>query len=137
MSTETAAPVGALRLTESLRLWAAAERLIPGGSQTNSKRPEAFAMGEYPIYAARAAGCRIWDVDGNEYLDLVSALGPVSLGYAHPAVDAAIREQLERGIISGLLWPVEVEVAQGLVDALSGGTAGGALAVGCFKGGGR
>jgi len=137
MSTETAARVGALRLTESLRLWAEAERLIPGGSQTNSKRAGAFALGAYPIYAARAAGCRIWDVDGNEYLDFVSALGPVSLGYGHPAVDDAIREQLGRGIISGLLWPVEVEVARGLLDALPGAASGRPRAVRFFKGGGE
>jgi glutamate-1-semialdehyde aminotransferase len=136
MSTESAAPVGALRLTESLRLWAEAERLIPGGSQTNSKRAGAFALGEYPIYASRAAGSRIWDVDGNEYLDFVSALGPVSLGYGYPAVDDAIREQLGRGIISGLLWPVEVEVARGLLDALPG-AAGTPRAVRFFKGGGE
>jgi glutamate-1-semialdehyde aminotransferase len=120
------------RYAASLRLWAEGERLIPGGSQTNSKRPGAYAFGAYPIYAARAEGARIWDVDGNVYLDYVNALGPVSLGYCHPAVDGAIREQLERGIISGLLWPVEVEVARGLVEAVPG-----AEAVRFFKGGGE
>src|SRR5438046_3086990 len=109
-------PVSALRLDESLRLWDVAQRLIPGGSQTNSKRPGNFALGRYPVYASRAEGARIWDVDGNEYLDFVSALGPISLGYGNREVDEAIRAQLEKGIISGLLWPLEVEVAQALVD---------------------
>jgi glutamate-1-semialdehyde aminotransferase len=113
-------------------LWAEAERLIPGGSQTNSKRPGNYAFGQYPIYAARAAGCHIWDVDGNEYIDYVNALGPISLGYCHPAVDDAIRQQLERGIIAGLLWPLEVEVARALVDTIPG-----AEAVRFLKGGGE
>ncbi len=124
--------VTALRLEQSLRLWHEAERLIPGGSQTNSKRPQHFAFGRYPIYAARAQGCRIWDVDGNEYIDYVSALGPVSLGYGYPAVNEAIRRQLEQGIIAGLLWPAEVEAARALVEAIPC-----AEAVRFFKGGGE
>ena len=84
--------------------------LIPGGSQTNSKR----AGGTTPSGSIRstlpaAKGARIWDVDGNEYLDYVNGLGPISLGYDYPAVTAAIRDQLDRGTISGLLWPAEVE----------------------------
>jgi glutamate-1-semialdehyde 2,1-aminomutase len=96
----------------SLTLHDEARRLIPGGAQTTSKRPAAYAYGAYPIYFDRGHGARIIDIDGNEYIDLVGALGPISLGYTHPAVDTAIREQLERGIISGLLSPLEVEVAR-------------------------
>ena len=109
---------GARSLDQSLALWQRAQQVIPGGSQTNSKRPSSYAFGHYPIYAGRAQGCRIWDVDGNEYVDYVNGLGPVSLGYCYPAVDEAIREQLGRGIISGLLWPLEVEVAEALVEAV-------------------
>ncbi|MBI3974001.1 MAG: aminotransferase class III-fold pyridoxal phosphate-dependent enzyme [Chloroflexi bacterium] len=105
-------------VTESLRLWEEAQRLIPGGSQTNSKRPQNYALGKYPIYASHAEGCRIWDVDGNEYVDYVNGLGPISLGYRFPAVDDAIRAQLDRGIISGLLWPLEVEAARALVETI-------------------
>jgi glutamate-1-semialdehyde aminotransferase len=101
-----------LDVRQSLALFDEARRLIPGGSQTNSKRPSAFAYGAYPIYAASARGGRVTDIDGNEYIDFVSALGPVSLGYCHPAVDQAIRDQLGRGIIYGLLSPLEVEVAR-------------------------
>ena len=96
----------------SLDLFDEALDLMPGGSQTTSKRPSAFAYGAYPIYFDRAEGSRITDIDGNAYIDLVSALGPISLGYQYPAVDDAIREQLSRGIISGLMAPVEVEVAR-------------------------
>src|SRR5262249_52875356 len=76
--------------------------------------------------------CRIWDVDGNGYLDYVNALGPVSLGYCVPEVDAAVRGQLERGVIAGLLWPLEVEVARALAADVPG-----AEQVRFFKGGGE
>ncbi len=100
-----------LNLQKSNELWQRALDLVPGGTHTNSKRATAFALGAYPIYADRAKGCRIWDVDGNEYIDYVLALGPITLGYCYEAVDAAVREQLERGIIYGLLSPLEVECA--------------------------
>ncbi len=81
----------------SVELFEDARALIPGGSQTTSKRPTAFAYGAYPIYLESANGCRVRDIDGNEFIDLVGGLGPVSLGYAYPAVDEAIREQLPKG----------------------------------------
>jgi len=101
-----------LNLSKSLEIWSRAEALIPGGSQTNSKRPSAYAPGAYPIYADRSQGCRVWDVDGNEYVDYVLGLGPITLGYCYPAVDDAIREQLARGIVWGLMTPLEVECAE-------------------------
>lgn len=127
-----AASERSLDLTASLRLWDEAVELIPGGSQTDSKRPGNYAFGQYPIYAARAKGARIWDVDGNEYLDYVNGLGPISLGYDHPAVTAAIRDQLDRGTISGLLWPAEVEAARALTEVIPC-----AEQVRFFKGGGE
>lgn len=116
----------------SLRLYDEALTLIPGGAQTTSKRPTAFALGAYPVYFDRAEGCRVTDIDGNEYIDLVGALGPISLGYRYPAVDDAIREQLGRGIIAGLNAPVEVEVARLLRELVPG-----AEMTRFFKGGGE
>lgn len=121
-----------LSLQRSLDLFTRAQRRIPGGSQTNSKRPSQFAFGGYPIYAESAAGGRIVDVDGNKYIDLVQALGPVILGYRYPAVDAAIAAQLERGIVYGLLSPLEVECAE-----LLGAVVPCAEMVRFFKGGGE
>ena len=108
----TLATVNHLPLGRSLALFARAQQRIPSGSQTNSKRPSQFAFGGYPIYAERGQGGRIIDVDGNEYIDLVQALGPVILGYCYPAVDAAIAAQMARGIIYGLMSPLEVECAE-------------------------
>jgi len=116
----------------SLELFQVARALIPGGAQTTSKRPTAFAYGAYPIYLESANGCRVRDIDGNEFIDLVGGLGPVSLGYAYPAIDDAIREQLPKGIISGLLSPLEVDVAKLLVDLVPC-----AENVRYFKGGGE
>ena len=108
----------AVRFTESLDLFAHAQDVIAGGSQTGSKRPGAYAYGSYPIYASRADGSHIWDIDGNEYIDFVNGLGPIVLGYCYPEVDAAIEEQLSKGIIYGLLSPLEVAVADSLIDAV-------------------
>ncbi len=126
------ATVNNLPLGRSLALFARAQQRIPGGSQTNSKRPSQFAFGGYPIYAERGQGGRIIDVDGNEYIDLVQALGPVILGYCYPAVDTAIAAQLARGIIYGLLSPLEVECAE-----LIGEIVPCAEMVRFFKGGGE
>ncbi len=103
---------------ESLKLYRKAIDLIPGGSQTNSKRPTAFALGAFPIYAQDAEGARVQDVDGNWYIDYVLGLGPITLGYCYPAVDEAIREQLDRGITYGLLSPLEVEVAEQITEMI-------------------
>ncbi len=101
---------------KSMELYGRALNLIPGGSQTNSKRPTAYALGAFPIYAQDAAGARVQDVDGNWYIDYILGLGPITLGYCHPAIDEAIREQLDRGIIYGLLSPKEVEAAEAICD---------------------
>lgn len=106
--------------------------LIPGGTQTNSKRPGAFAWGAYPIYLASGKGGHVADIDGNTFIDLVSGLGPVSLGYAYPAVDVAIRAQLDAGIITSLPTTLEVEVARLLVELVPC-----AEQVRFFKGGGE
>lgn len=116
----------------SLELFDEATGLIPGGAQTSSKRPSAFAYGAFPIYFESAHGCRVTDIDGNDYIDLIGALGPISLGYTYRVVDEAIREQLARGIISGLLSPLEVEVALLLRDMVPC-----AEQVRYFKGGGE
>jgi glutamate-1-semialdehyde 2,1-aminomutase len=106
------------RYEKSLALFARHRQLVPGGSQTNSKRPTGFAFGSYPIFASHARGSHVWDVDGNEYVDFVQALGPIILGYRDPDVDAAVRTQLEKGIVYGLLAETELEAAETIVDAV-------------------
>jgi glutamate-1-semialdehyde-2,1-aminomutase len=100
----------------SNELYAKAKALIPGGTQTASKRPESFVPDRWPAYWDRAQDAHIWDLDGNEYVDYVMALGPIVLGYAHPKVKEAIARQLEKGSVTSLQSPLEVAVAEKLVE---------------------
>lgn len=99
-------------ISESEALWRRASHLIPAGTQTLAKGPTQYVDGVAPKYLARGKGARVWDVDGNEFIDLTMAVGPVVLGYGYPAVDRAIAAQLESGITFSLMHPLEVEVAE-------------------------
>lgn len=107
-------------ITRSLALAERARGLIPAATQTLAKGPGQYVRGVAPQFLARGKGARVWDVDGNEYVDLQMAIGPLSLGYAYPAVDAAIRAQLEDGITFSLVHPLEVEVAELIRDVVPG-----------------
>jgi len=87
-------------------------RTIPLGSQTFSKSKTQYPFGVSPYFIVRGKGSRVWDVDGNEYVDFVNALAAVTLGYCDPHVDAAVRDQLESGVVFSLPHPLEVQVAE-------------------------
>lgn len=91
-----------------------AEKRIPLASQTFSKSRIQYPTGAAPMFLTHGDGGRCWDVDGNEYVDLVNGLLPNVLGYRDPEVDAAIREQLDQGITFSLASPIETEVAESL-----------------------
>ena len=93
-----------------------ARRVIPLGSQTFSKSITALPYGVSPYFAERAKGSRLWDVDGNEYIDLVNGLACVTLGYCDPDVDRAVREQMENGVTFSLPHRLEAEVAELMVE---------------------
>jgi glutamate-1-semialdehyde aminotransferase len=99
-------------ITESQNLEARARSLVPAGTQTLAKGPGQYVGGVAPVFAERGRAGHIWDVDGNEYIDLQMAIGPLSLGYAYPAVDRAIVRQLKDGITFSLPHRLEVEVAE-------------------------
>lgn len=107
-------------LRRSAQLLSRGSRLIPGASQTLSKGPTQWVQGVAPAYVQRARGAHVWDVDGNRYLDFPMALGPVILGHCHPAVDAAITEQLRDGITFTLPHPLEIEVAERILEVVPG-----------------
>ncbi len=69
-------------------------------------------------YLAKGKGSHVWDVDGNEYIDYLMGVGPLSLGYAYPKVDDAIKKQLEDGITFSMMHPLEVEVAEMIRDII-------------------
>lgn len=104
------------RYAQSIAQLKKAERLIPLGAQTVSKSRLTLPPGLAPLYATHAEGCRIWDVDGNEYVDLISGLAAVNLGYGDPEISAAVIAQVPQGVTISLAHPIEEEVAQLIVD---------------------
>jgi glutamate-1-semialdehyde 2,1-aminomutase len=101
-----------------MELYKRALELIPGGTQLVSRRPTRFACGISPVYVQRAKGARFWDVDGNEYIDWVSGIGAIILGYADPVVDEAVRQQIAAGTIYSVNHELEIELAEELVQSV-------------------
>ena len=95
-----------------------AEKSIPLGSQTFSKSRIQFPPGTSPLFLTHGQGARVWDVDGNEYVDLICGLLPVVLGYRDPDVDLAVRRQLDSGISFSLATALEAELAERLADII-------------------
>lgn len=93
-------------------------RLIPWGTQTNAKRPYHAFDDTMPKFIERGKGCRIWDMEGKEYIDYRLALGPVTLGYCYKEVDDAVRAQMEKGVLFSMASPAELELAQLLHDTV-------------------
>jgi glutamate-1-semialdehyde 2,1-aminomutase len=91
-----------------------AQKTVPLGCQTFSKSHIQYPTGAAPLFVTHGNAGRVWDVDGNEYVDLVGGLLPNVLGYRDPDVDAAIREQLDRGISFSLATPLEAELSERL-----------------------
>ncbi|KUF08606.1 aspartate aminotransferase family protein [Leucobacter sp. G161] len=104
------------RYAKSLEQLERARRVTPLGTQTFSKSTKTLPAGLAPLYSDRAKAGRIWDIDGNEYVDLMSALASVNLGYADSEINAAVAGQLERGTTISLTHPIEAEVAQLVID---------------------
>jgi len=90
-------------LERSKELYEEAVKLMPGGVSSPVR-----AVKPYPFYTSHARGSKIYDVDGNEYIDYCLAYGPLILGHANPVVKRAIEEQLERGWLYGT--PIELEI---------------------------
>jgi len=98
------------------RLYDEAKRLIPGGTQLLSKRPEQFAPGQWPAYFVEARGCEVVDLDGRRFLDFShNGVGACLLGYAHPAVTSAVIRRIQHGTTCTLNCPEEVELARKLI----------------------
>ncbi|MEZ4731361.1 MAG: aminotransferase class III-fold pyridoxal phosphate-dependent enzyme [Caldilineaceae bacterium] len=101
-------------VSRSQELYQCAGELIPGWTQLISRRADQFARGVSPIYAQRAKGSRFIDVDENEYIDWVNAVGAIILGHADEVVDGAVKEQIDRGSLYTLNSPLEIELAEEL-----------------------
>jgi glutamate-1-semialdehyde 2,1-aminomutase len=106
------------RVSRSEDLYERARAVIPGG--VNSPVRAYRAVGGTPPFIARGAGSKVFDVDGNSYVDYVHSWGAIILGHAHPAVTAAVVEAAAAGTSFGAPTPVEVELADRICDALPG-----------------
>ena len=107
-----------MKFTKSKKTLERALKSIPLGSQTFSKSYQQFPDGASPLFLERGKGGRVWDVDGNEYVDLVCGLLPVVLGYCDPDVDNAIRAQLDKGISFSLATDLETQLAEKLIELI-------------------
>jgi len=106
------------KINRQSQLFARACELIPGGTQLVSRRPSQYAAGISPTFAASAQGARFVDIDGQEYIDWVSGIGAIILGYADPVVDQAVREQISRGSVYPISHELEIELAEELVETI-------------------
>lgn len=99
------------------KLWKRAKQVIPGGNMLLSKRAEMFLPDQWPAYFSKAKGCKVWDLDGNEYIDMsIMGIGTNILGYGHSEVDEAVQQTIIAGNMSTFNCPEEVYLAEKLVE---------------------
>lgn len=99
------------------KLWKRAKQVIPGGNMLLSKRAEMFLPEQWPAYFSKAEGCRVWDMDGNEYIDMsIMGIGTNILGYGNREVDDAVRATVAAGNMATFNCPEEVYLAERLAE---------------------
>ncbi len=98
-------------------LWKKAKEVIPGGNSLLSKRPEMFLPDKWPTYFKSANGCKVTDLDNNEYFDMsLMGVGTNILGYGNKSVDISVHEAIKKGNLSTLNCPEEVYLAERLIN---------------------
>ena len=102
----------------SNKFYKRAKKVIASGTNTFSRAPGVFPDGASPKFLERQDGAHTWDVDGNEYIDMVMGCGPVTIGHNNPIINNAIKDQLDKGILFSMLIPLEVEVSEKLVETI-------------------
>ena len=99
------------------KLYKRAKRVISGGNMLLSKRPEMFLPEQWPSYFSKAKGCKVWDLDGREYIDMsIMGIGTNILGYGQPEVDEAVQKTIKDGNMSTLNCPEEVYLSEKLIE---------------------
>lgn len=102
--------VSGLNTRKTWELYERAKNVIPGGASSHGQCYPVFDP--YPLAFERGKGTKVWDIDGNEYLDFIMAMGPLILGHCHPVLMEAVREQLNHGTMFALLHDKEVLLAE-------------------------
>lgn len=113
-ATSTAAPQRTIE--RSKQLFQEAVKLIPGG--VNSPVRAFRSVGGDPLFMERGAGSRLYDADGNAYIDCIGSWGPLLLGHLHPEVVAAVHSQLDRGMTFGAPTRLEIDLAERICEAV-------------------
>jgi len=99
------------------KLWKKAKKVISGGNMLISKNPERYLPNMWPTYFKSAKGCKVTDLDNNEYIDFsLMGIGTNILGYGNPFVDAAVKKVIDKGNMSTLNCPEEVKLAEKLIE---------------------
>ena len=107
-----------LNISKSLELFEDGKKLIPGGV-LGIRRPYNFVDGEYPVFVESGKGCRIIDVDGNEYIDFLCAYGPIILGYREDEIDEAVIKQIrDKGFCFSLTQRYQNQLAEKLKELI-------------------
>ncbi len=103
-------------LSTGQKMWKRATQIIPGGNMLLSKRAEMFLPNQWPAYFSKAKGCRVWDLDGREFIDMsLMGIGTNTLGYGNPEVDEAVQATVSAGNMSTLNCAEEVYLAERLL----------------------
>lgn len=102
--------VQGLNTRKSWEFYARARQLIPGGGSSNAQSYPTYDP--YPLTFRNGAGSKLWDVDGNQYIDYLLGFGPLILGHCHPRVLEAVKAQLDRGLQYAMLDELQVKLAE-------------------------
>ncbi len=103
---------------KSEKLLERALKSIPLGSQTFSKSLTQYPRGASPFFIEKGKGAKVWDVDGNEYIDFINSLAAVTIGYCDKDIDRAVQNQMKNGITFSLPHMLEMEVAEKLIEII-------------------
>lgn len=106
-----------LDLTKSMKMYEEAQALSPGGMM-GIRRPYNFIAGEYPIFLEKGYGGHIVDVDGNDYIDMLCAYGPIIMGYDEPEINDAVKKQMKKGFCFSLVQPIQNELEKKLIEII-------------------
>ena len=104
-------------LSDGQKLWLRAKEIIPGGNMLLSKRSEIFLPNKWPSYFSSSRGCYVWGLDKKKFTDMsIMSVGTNILGYGNSVVDKAVKNTIEKGNMSSLNCPEEVELAEKLIE---------------------
>lgn len=106
------------RYLKSVEFLIQSEKVIPFASQTFSKSKYQYPSGASPLFLTKGKGCEVWDIDGNRYIDFVSNLASITIGYSDRKQNRAVQKQLKKGIGLSLPSPLETQVAEKIVTLI-------------------